>query len=100
MVNKANLWQSNYNWTMDNGTLVHIKNTSNETVVFTTRDNLTVNEGIFNHNESRQRWIKGVENSEGYFTLKSVYSQKVLTAISKDSLETKGIKRKWRIVYF
>ena len=99
MVTKGNLWQSNDSWTFSNlnGTFAHIKNISNKTVLAAT-DNFMVNEGIFNQNDSQQRWMKGVENSEGYFTLTNVYSQKVLTATSKDSLETKGIK--WIIIYF
>ena len=95
LVTKANLWHSNDScWTFSNlnGTLAHIKNTSNVKVL-ATKDNCTVNEGIFDENDRQQRWMKGLENSEGYFTLTNVYSQKVLTAISKDSLVTKGIKK-------
>ena len=93
LVTKGNRWQSNDSWTFSNlnGTFAHIKNTSNKTVLAET-DNFVVDEGILNQNDSQQKWMKGVENSEGYFTLTNVYSQKVLTATSKDSLETKGIK--------
>lgn len=94
LLTKGNLWQSNGSWTFSNlnGTFVHIKNTSNKTVLAVTND-LTVNEGIFNQSDSQQRWMKGLENSEGYFTLTNVYSNKALTAISKDNLATKGIKK-------
>ena len=99
LVTKANLWHSNdSSWTFSNpnDTFPHIKNTSNGKVL-ATKNNCTVNEGIFDENDRQQRWMKGLENSEGYFTLTNVYSQKVLTAISKDSLVTKGIL--WSIVY-
>jgi hypothetical protein len=94
LVTRGNLWQSNDSWTFSNinGTSAHIKNNSSKTVLAAT-NTFTVNEEIFNQNDIQQRWRKGVENSEGYFTLTNVYSQKVLTAISKDSLETKGIKK-------
>ena len=94
MVTRGNLWQSNDSWTFSNlnGTFAHIKNNSTKTVL-AAANTFTVNEGIFNQNDIQQRWRKGVENSEGYFTLTNVYSQKALTAISKDCLETKGTRK-------
>ena len=96
LITRGNLWQSNDSWTFSNqtnlnGTFFHIQNNSSKTVLAAT-STFTVSEEIFNQNDSQQKWKKGEENSEGYFTLTNVNTQKVLTAISMDSLETKGIK--------
>ena len=53
------------------------------------------NEGVKEENivqeDVRQMWVKGVTNSEGFFTLINPQSQKVLTAISVDSLKLEGM---------
>ena len=36
-------------------------------------------------------WEKGNVDDEGYFTITNSYSKKVMTAISEDKLEIKGI---------
>ena len=43
---------------------------------------------------TKQIWKKGVVDKEGYFTLKNESSEKYLTAVSANDLETCGRKNK------
>lgn len=44
----------------------------------------------FVENKAEQLWTKGMEDDDGYFTLKNFENSKLMTAISEYGLETKG----------
>ena len=90
MINRRNLWKSNDEWNLrDEGETFYIDNTSRKKVLAANND--IVNEENFVQEDVRQMWVKGVTNSEGFFTLINPQSQKVLTAISVDSLKLEGM---------
>ena len=90
MINRRNLWKSNDEWDLrDEGETFYIDNTSRKKVLAANND--IVNEENFVQEDVRQMWVKGVTNSEGFFTLINPQSQKVLTAISVDSLKLEGM---------
>ena len=90
MINRRNLWKSNDEWNLrDEGEIFYIDNTSRKKVLAANND--IVNEENFVQEDVRQMWVKGVTNSEGFFTMINPQSQKVLTAISVDSLKMEGI---------
>ena len=96
-MSKANVWQSNNQWnltTNDDGTLINIKNADTEKVLGI--DDFKVIEEDFVQCKLSQLWKKGQPNNEGYFTLQNAESSKVMTAISRSSLEIKG---KWFNVF-
>ena len=90
LINRRNLWKSNDEWNLrDEGEIFYIDNTSRKKVLAANND--IVNEENFVQEDVRQMWVKGVTNSEGFFTMINPQSQKVLTAISVDSLKMEGI---------
>ena len=88
MRNKGNIYLSNDKWKLKSkGTLVYIENSSKNKIL-AVGDNDNVSEEVLVRNDTKQLWNKGVANSEGYFTLTN--SQKVLTAVSVNSIKIKG----------
>lgn len=61
------------------------------TYVFQIDHDDTITGGTFVPNDAKQMWEKGNVDDEGYFTITNSYSKKVMTAISEDKLEIKGI---------
>ena len=90
LINRRNLWKSNDEWNLrDEGETFYIDNTSRKKVL--AANNEEVKEENIVQEDVRQMWVKGVTNSEGFFTLINPQSQKVLTAISVDSLKMEGM---------
>ena len=92
--NKAGLWRSVDSWifkTKDDDRLIYIENTSKAKVLETARDGKVIQE-VFVEGKADQLWKKGEPDAEGYVTLQNSREPKVLTAISKSSLEIKGIR--------
>ena len=90
LVNKANTWQSNDEWSFTpQGAMIYINNTTKNTVLGTAFGNQVIEEP-FVKDEPGQLWEKGPVNEEGYFTIKNPMSSKSITAISRSSLKTKG----------
>ena len=90
--NRGNIWNSNDQWNFGNKTdLIHIiENTSKSKVLGTTSDGEVIEED-FDGNRTEQLWVKGEPNNEGYFTVTTSESKLLLSAISSESLEVKGI---------
>ena len=91
--NKSGIWTSKDNWIfgpIDSAErTVYIENTSNNTALSTSNDD--VKEVSHYQNDAAQIWRKGDPDNEGYFTLSN--NEKVLTAVSDHGLEMKGILR-------
>ena len=92
MTNKANVWQSVDQWkfvkTGDN-TMFHIRGiTQNKVLEVLANDSVVLVDIVAD--KADQLWKKG-DTMEGYFTLKNSKWSKVLTAISEDKFEVKGI---------
>ena len=79
-------------WNFENKTnLIHIiENTSKSKVLGTTSDGEVIEED-FDGNRTEQLWVKGEPNNEGYFTVATSESKLLLSAISSESLQVKGI---------
>ena len=45
---------------------------------------------VKNQNDDRQKWLRGVDNAEGYFTLSSLSFDLYLTATGEDTLQVQG----------
>ena len=88
--NKSNCWNSNDKWSFkpaeDN--MFYVANISNSTVLGIS--NQKVKEESMIENDPRQMW-ELIANLEGYFSVRNPFSQTVLTAVSTDCLETKGM---------
>ena len=88
-----NIWKSNDEWTFKpfEGSLFHIENIS-KSEVLGIASNEVVMETLAQNNQNQMWEIsnKGLSNHENYFILKNFASQKVLTAVSTTTLETKG----------
>ena len=69
--------------------LICIENTSKTKVLGVTNDGKVILED-FEEGKAHQLWKNGELDSEDYFTLENSGVPKVLTAISKSSLEIKG----------
>ena len=91
--NKSGIWMSRDEWNfgpVDSADeTVYIENTSKGTVL--SISNEEVKEVTHYQNDAAQIWRKGDPDNEGYFTLSSSNSEKVLTAVSDHGLEMKGI---------
>ena len=90
--NKANLWQSNANWTFQdfNETLIRIENNTANKFLEANFHGQVVTKDL-NDTELRQFWIQGKADTDGYTTLENSKSRNhLLTAVSKDSLEIKS----------
>ena len=90
LINKARLWTSKDNWdlTVDE-TWVCIQNKSTEKVLTVSDSGVEVSEDNMVPFTS-QMWTKGEPNKDGYFTLTSIDSGKVLTANWALSLTIEG----------
>jgi hypothetical protein len=69
--------------------MIFIENTSKTKVLGTTSDGKVIQEFLV-EGKADQLWKKGKPDAEGYFSLQNSVEPKVLTAISKSSLEIKG----------
>lgn len=89
MKSKVPTWNSNDKWIFNDndGT---IENTSKKRLSITA-DDMTIEE-IPSPDNTKQIWKKGDIDKEGYFTLKNESSEKYLTAVSTNDLETCGTK--------
>ena len=68
--------------------MFYVANISNSTVLGIS--NQKVKEESMIENDPRQMW-ELIANLEGYFSVRHSFSQTVLTAVSTDCLETKGM---------
>ena len=92
LTNKANVWQSVDKWKFeetDDNTIFYIRNINQNQVLEVLDDDLIDLVDIVK-GKADQLWKKG-DTMEGYFTLKNSKWSKVLTAISEDIFEVKGI---------
>ena len=89
MKSKVPTWNSNDKWIFNDndGT---IENTSKKRLSITA-DDMTIEE-IPSLDNTKQNWKKGDVDNEGYFTLMNESSEKYLTAVSTNDLETCGTK--------
>lgn len=88
---KANIWKSKNDWnfiTEDN--YIHIKNASKEKVLESSIDGKVIEESFTDGGNLEQLWIQGKTRTDGYFTLSSSESRKLMTAVSASVLEIKG----------
>ena len=91
LINKARLWTSKDNWDlMVDETWVCIQNKSTEKVLTISNSGAEVIEDTMVPFKSSQMWTKGEPNKDGYFTLTSIDSGKVLTANWALSLTIEG----------
>ena len=96
--NDADIWQSNDQWSITNGTtlnetLVYVENSLTNKFLVVVENNTTALEKIVAQNDRKQMWIKGVPNRDGYFLLTDPESNKTLTAVNATSLEIRGNAR-------
>ena len=92
LTNKADVWQSVDQWEFvdnDDKTMFYIRNI-NQKKVLKVLDDDSVDLVDFDADKADQLWKKG-DTMEGYFTLKNSKLLKVLTAISEDKFQVKGI---------
>ena len=86
------IWKPEEQWTFvtaeKDGRTGYIANSQKDIGLGITGD--SVHEVTSYQNDATQIWKKGQPDHEGYFTLTSQRSQKVLTAISDQILEIKG----------
>ena len=84
MKSKVPTWNSNNKWIFKN-------EGSEKKRLSITADDMTIEE-IPSPDNTKQIWKKGNVNKEGYFTLMNESSEKYLTAVSANDLETCGTK--------
>ena len=90
--NKDQIWVSDETWVFQNkNDLIYIENTLTKKVLGSTNDGKVSLED-YEEGKADQLWKKGEPDAEGYFTLQNSGEPKVLTAISKSSLEIKGMR--------
>ena len=86
------IWKPEEQWTFvtaeKNGSMGYIANSEKDIGLGITGD--SVHEVTSYQNDATQIWKKGEPDRDGYFTLTSLRSQKVLTAISDDIIEIRG----------
>ena len=97
LINKANVWHSEDEWIFkpvekEKEKIYYIEKTSidQDVKVLSTPDNHRFVEEAFDKQNAKQKWKKGPDSGEGFFTLENVSSQKFLTASSTDKLILKG----------
>ena len=93
LTNKANVWQSVDQWEFENtddNTTFHIRKNKDKVLEVLDDDSIDLVDKV--PDKPDQLWKKG-DTMEGYFTLKNSKWSKVLTAISEDKFEVKGILR-------
>ena len=91
LTNKANVWQSVDQWEFENtddNTTFHIRKNKDKVLEVLDDDSIDLVDKV--PDKPDQLWKKG-DTMEGYFTLKNSKWSKVLTAISEDKFEVKGI---------
>ena len=71
--------------------MIYIENTSKAKVLEATSDDKVIHKFLV-EGEADQLWKKGETDAEGYFTLQNSVEPKLLTAISENSLEIKGMR--------
>ena len=90
--NKKGIWKSDHHWKVETKGSeevgVRIINESRSKFLSVSNDGSNVLETDFN-----QLWIKGSQDNEGYFPLLDASKQKVLTAVSLDSLQLRGNRK-------
>ena len=87
LINKGGIWKSKEIWKFSgHSSAVNIENTSKNTLLRATSDDLVCEVDA----AATPIWKKGDPNVEGFYTLTSLKSQKVLTAASDESLEMRG----------
>ena len=83
MKNGGNFWKSTDTWNFqeiaDNRVL--LKNVTKEKILGIKEEEKDVYQDLV-QNDDKQIWIKGKENSKGYFTLTNLSSNMILTATS------------------
>ena len=89
--NKEGAWKSDDDWEFKPQTngLIYIENTNKTMVLGSTSDGKVIEE-VKEVGKAEQLWKKGEPDAEGYFTLKNSNTAKIMTAVSKKSLEIKG----------
>ena len=92
--NKAEIWKSNDAWGIKTietprRALMYIENISKNKVLGATNDRKVILQD-FAEDNPKQLW-KGMPDIEGYFVLENFELPMVLTAVSFDSLEIKGL---------
>ena len=71
--------------------IIEVNSTSEHMVLSNTIDG-SVTEGIFVEDKSEQLWIKGIPDTEGYFTLRNKEGKLLLTPNTETNIfETKGM---------
>ena len=90
--NYENVWISNDRWILEKAGRreYHIKNLSQNTTLGITHGGKIIEEKL-EAGKVGQLWNKGRNNSEGYFNLKSLECQNLMTAISSSDLKIKGM---------
>lgn len=89
LVSKGTIWQSNDTWNFTAEKNFKISKYSNGKVLGATIHGKVIEQN-FVENKAEQLWTKGMEDDDGYFTLKNFENSKLMTAISEYGLETKG----------
>jgi hypothetical protein len=86
--NGGNFWKSRDKWNFEEiaDKMVLLKNVTKEKVLGIQEEEKAPNFQDRVQNDDKQIWIKGDENSKGYFTLTSRSSNMVLTATSRYGL--------------
>ena len=83
-----NLWNSDDLWSLKaESTIVCIKNDSKDMVLGIDDSDTTVGFQSFVEDDDKQKWEKGEENQDGFFTLTNHSLQMVLTATTDQTLE-------------
>ena len=98
--NKDGVWRSIETWILiAKGQEVYIRNNSTGTVLEAHKDGKVIKEFKIEGN-ANQLWTKGIPDNQGFYTLRNLGRQKVLTAISENNLAIKDLKEKaiqWRM---
>ena len=101
LINKAKLWTSKNNWDLiGDETSVCIANKATKNVLTISDPGAEVTEDTMVPFKSSQMWAKGEANKDGYFTLTSIDSGKVLTANSALSLTIEGMLLNFKCLLF
>ena len=97
---KDGLWRSIETWILiAKGQEVYIRNNSTGTVLEAHKDGKVIKKFEIEGN-ANQLWTKGIPDNQGFYTLRNLGRQKVLTAISENNLAIKDLKEKaiqWRM---
>ena len=88
--NYENIWISKDRWNLKKaGGQFYIENLSQNTTLGITHGGKIIEEKL-EAGKVGQLWNKGRNNSEGYFNLRSLECQNLMTAISSSDLKIKG----------